>query len=226
MLISGYREMRAGRKLDQTVLQYYDRTLTPFQTLTRVQELGLDISTNDGADGETAYPCWFWTTTFASDIRDSNPDFTRTFHNTPPKPEDIPSLALATMVVAKFVTDPRRLIYADEDERGRPRTTIPIGELPIVLDLSDEGKGTVVATLECRQIGPGDFQADMKRYLETMSIGDTKMCNFCQKPKHLTKSDGEQLRACSRCMKIEYCSKQCQYSDWKRHKKECCPVKK
>jgi hypothetical protein len=131
------------------------------------------------------------------------------------------------MVVAKFVTDPRRLIYTDEDERRRPRTSIPIGEVPIALDLSEEGKGTVVATLECHQLPSGDFQADMKRYMETMSIGDTKKCNFCQKPKHLSKSDGgEQLRACSRCMKIEYCSKKCQYNDWKRHKKECCPVKK
>ena len=196
LLISGSRESRAGRKLDQTVLQYYDRTQTPFQTLNHIEELGLDISTNDGVDGETAYPCWFWTTTFASDLRDSNPDFdfTRIYHNTPPKLEDITSLALATMAVTKFVTDPRRLIYTDEDERGRPRTSIPIGEIPIALDLSEEGKGTVVATLECHQLRSGDFQADTKRYMETMSIGDTKKCNFCQKPKHLAKSDGGEQR--------------------------------
>jgi hypothetical protein len=226
LLISGSRERRRGRKLDQTVLQYFNRTQTPFQTLTHIEELGLDISTNDGADGETTYPCWFWTTTFGSDICDTNPAFTRTYHNTPPKLEDIPSLALATMVVAKFVTDPRRLIYADEDERGRPITAIPVGEVPILLDLSEEGKGIVVATLECRQIRPGDFQADMKTYMETMSIGDMTMCNFCQKPNYLIKRDGEQLNACSRCTKVEYCSKQCQCSDWKRHKKECCSVKK
>jgi hypothetical protein len=226
LLISSSREKRAGRNLDQTVLQYYDRTQVPFQTLTHIEELGLDISTNDGADGETAYPCWYWTSTFASDIIDSNPDFARTYFNTPPKLEDTPSLALATMAVAKFVTDPRRLIYADEDEKGRPRTAIPIGEIPILLDLSEEGKGTVVVSVEVHEVRPGDFQANMKLYMESMSIGDTKMCNFCQKPKHLTKKDGGQLMACSRCMKIEYCSKKCQSIDWKRHKKECRPVEK
>ena len=42
------------------------------------------------------------------------------------------------------------------------------------------------------------------------------MAICCQKDCH---NDGD-LR-CSRCKKVNYCSKECQRSDWKQHKKQC-----
>lgn len=216
---------KLGIEIEQIDLQYYKRTWAPFQTLTHIDELGLDMSINDGVDGERAYPCWFSSTTLPCERHDI-PDCVLTMHNAPPKLEDIPTVTLVTMAIAKLVTDPRRLIYATENERGRPTTVVPVGEVPIVVDFSDEGKGGVVVYLELLQLPAKDFQADMDLYMETMSIGDMKMCNFCQKPKSLIKGDGEQLRACSICMQIEYCSKQCQANDWKRHKKDCRPAKK
>ena len=41
-----------------------------------------------------------------------------------------------------------------------------------------------------------------------------KVCNQCGK------SD-VQLKACSKCKIVKYCSKKCQCADWKEHKKTC-----
>lgn len=40
-----------------------------------------------------------------------------------------------------------------------------------------------------------------------------RVCRVCES------KDG--LRACARCKKVYYCSKDCQVSDWKRHKQTC-----
>ena len=40
-----------------------------------------------------------------------------------------------------------------------------------------------------------------------------KVCRVCES------KDG--VRACGRCQKVYYCSKDCQVSDWKRHKRTC-----
>lgn len=45
----------------------------------------------------------------------------------------------------------------------------------------------------------------------------TAFCSYCGKPKE----EGKSLLLCSKCTKIQYCCKQCQKNDWKRHKKEC-----
>ena len=146
--------------------------------------------------------------------------------STPTKQEDIPVLAIAALAITQFVTDPRGFVYSDEDEVGRPRTAIAMNQvLPLSIELPGEGK-TVVVTVECRQLRPEDAMADMQNYIDTMSIGNKKLCNFCQKPKSLLKGEGDKLLACSRCKSILYCSKQCQTRDWKRHKKECRPVGK
>ena len=39
-------------------------------------------------------------------------------------------------------------------------------------------------------------------------------CGFCNKTS-------EFLKLCTQCRVVKYCDKQCQTSDWKKHKKEC-----
>ncbi|PPJ59037.1 hypothetical protein CBER1_01673 [Cercospora berteroae] len=41
-----------------------------------------------------------------------------------------------------------------------------------------------------------------------------KQCAACS-------STGEELKRCGRCLKVEYCNKECQTAHWKTHKKEC-----
>jgi hypothetical protein len=40
------------------------------------------------------------------------------------------------------------------------------------------------------------------------------------------KKDNSELKKCSNCLSISYCSKECQRNDWKRHKLECEDKKK
>jgi hypothetical protein len=47
---------------------------------------------------------------------------------------------------------------------------------------------------------------------------DAYTCSYCQK------NSTKELPACARCKKQAYCSKACQRTHWKSHKKECQPV--
>jgi hypothetical protein len=47
---------------------------------------------------------------------------------------------------------------------------------------------------------------------------DPYTCSYCRK------NSTKQLPACARCKKQAYCSKACQKTHWKSHKKECQPV--
>jgi len=61
-------------------------------------------------------------------------------------------------------------------------------------------------------------------YLENVGIKDDSGpsagastqagCRACGKK-------GKPLSVCSKCMKVKYCSRECQVQDWKRHKKDC-----
>ena len=46
-----------------------------------------------------------------------------------------------------------------------------------------------------------------------------RMCNGCNKA-------AQTCKGCSRCMKVVYCSKECQVGDWPNHKKLCVKVAK
>ncbi|GKY92326.1 hypothetical protein MPSEU_000203700 [Mayamaea pseudoterrestris] len=47
---------------------------------------------------------------------------------------------------------------------------------------------------------------------------DPHTCTFCRKVTT------HRLQCCSRCKKQAYCTKECQVSHWKAHKKECIPI--
>ena len=52
----------------------------------------------------------------------------------------------------------------------------------------------------------------MKKY-----FGETCECEDCDKPAVLQ---------CSRCKSVKYCNKECQLSDWGKHKKKCKKISK
>mmetsp|Transcript_30835 Transcript_30835/g.74554 ORF Transcript_30835/g.74554 Transcript_30835/m.74554 type:complete len:430 (-) Transcript_30835:211-1500(-) len=58
---------------------------------------------------------------------------------------------------------------------------------------------------------------------EMVQFGDdlVKACMYCK----VVETDGAKHMQCSRCKVTFYCSKECQTSDWKRHKKECKALK-
>ena len=60
-------------------------------------------------------------------------------------------------------------------------------------------------------IGPGGNRT------ATQIHNDTNKCALCGKAQYLV----GQLKKCTVCKKTFYCSKQCQKSDWRKHKKIC-----
>ena len=46
------------------------------------------------------------------------------------------------------------------------------------------------------------------------SPGTSKWCTACGK-------GGEALKKCNACKSVKYCSRQCQSSDWRKHKTRC-----
>jgi len=44
-----------------------------------------------------------------------------------------------------------------------------------------------------------------------------KKCSYCHNPA----KEGESLKLCSRCKKVQYCGQDCQKNHWKEHKLEC-----
>jgi hypothetical protein len=73
---------------------------------------------------------------------------------------------------------------------------------------------------------------DLKRInekIEFMNIGGTRVviigaensveqCSYCAKINNIKK---QKLKVCGKCGQVKYCNKECQRSDWKKHKLEC-----
>jgi MYND finger len=50
----------------------------------------------------------------------------------------------------------------------------------------------------------------------------SRECGYCRRIGALSDGAGPTLKSCARCRAVEYCSRECQTSDWKeRHKKLC-----
>ncbi|KAG7287239.1 hypothetical protein NEMBOFW57_006745 [Staphylotrichum longicolle] len=70
----------------------------------------------------------------------------------------------------------------------------------------------------------GELVAGMRRLGEESGEGERSgrggrtECRSCGRSKT---NDGGDLKACSKCLGVKYCSRACQRVDWKRHKKEC-----
>jgi cytohesin len=56
--------------------------------------------------------------------------------------------------------------------------------------------------------------AEASQMIETTMEKLTRECEFCG-------CSSKRVKACSKCMKVRYCSAECQKQDWKEHKKEC-----
>ena len=63
------------------------------------------------------------------------------------------------------------------------------------------------------------FTPEERKQIKTVTRQTTlKACERCSKTKVST---GKSLRRCSRCMRVHYCSVECQTKDWARHKTSC-----
>lgn len=60
----------------------------------------------------------------------------------------------------------------------------------------------------------------LKKFSEDPKSALDKTCAVCKKPEPKVE-EGKKLRYCSRCEMVLYCSRECQKTDWKRHKKDC-----
>ncbi|PBP24104.1 putative MYND domain protein [Diplocarpon rosae] len=49
------------------------------------------------------------------------------------------------------------------------------------------------------------------------SQSPAKICTACSKPS----SEDKPLKPCTKCQSVQYCSRDCQKADFKKHKKEC-----
>ena len=79
----------------------------------------------------------------------------------------------------------------------------------------------------CEKVGKDHLEAmmqqmdrDMKRttgqcLYSVISGRHLQLCRNCHEETH--------LKACGRCKKISYCSKECQQQHWKKHKHDCTP---
>ena len=124
-------------------LQYMSRAGTPFRTLNHIEELGLEVSTNGGTVDD-AYPNWFHHT-----LDPSMSNFLAegvTMYTNPPRLEDIPAMAVATMAITKFANNPR---FCQANSKGVQFISTPV---QIEIDLTAEGRsvGSVIATVQVR----------------------------------------------------------------------------
>mmetsp|Transcript_5279 Transcript_5279/g.6784 ORF Transcript_5279/g.6784 Transcript_5279/m.6784 type:complete len:568 (+) Transcript_5279:127-1830(+) len=190
---------------------FFQRVLTNFQILDYIEELGIEVSASGGTRDESYPIC------FSSDKNSLKETSMGSWIEVPPPKEEVPAMALATMAITKFA--------ANEEycwEKGKNEVFHCIDDpVEIDIDLTGEGRpaGSVVVKIEyhcnthINMMTPDEMEA-------TMSKGEDS-CNFCQKPKAVVKREGNRLSTCSRCKKINYCSKQCQRNDWIRHKQDC-----
>jgi hypothetical protein len=60
-----------------------------------------------------------------------------------------------------------------------------------------------------------EYQTDLLKEPWTFNPGGDPRCETCGK--------GNDLKSCSRCKNVKYCSRECQVSDWPSHKTACKP---
>jgi hypothetical protein len=93
--------------------------------------------------------------------------------------------------------------------------------------VSDIERDAIVQEMQRRNPGQRNFElggAETQEIYEKIAAvpktkttrADKYTCAFCGK----TRAD-KALMCCSRCKMVSYCSKECQISHWKHHKKEC-----
>mmetsp|Transcript_2160 Transcript_2160/g.3108 ORF Transcript_2160/g.3108 Transcript_2160/m.3108 type:complete len:159 (-) Transcript_2160:140-616(-) len=147
-----------------------------------------------------------------------------------PPQEWLESISIATLAVVEYIREG----HCRSTPTGGT-CTIRVAQPIAVIVPSKTRNGPalkVLCKVSCRAAeNPEEYNyasVHTKEHMATLSVGDTRACNFCQKPEKLMRKEtGERLLTCSRCKSIYYCSKRCQAADWPRHKKaECRPVQK
>jgi hypothetical protein len=220
-MVMNSESLTSNKEVDYHALNFFSRVMSPFQTLDNIDELGLVLPTNDGDDGDDSYPLLFNENKLFKQFMKG--DYCKV-GSRPLKPETIPSLTLAIEAITKFVSSQ----CANGESQGLIRMMHPEGPVPIHLEDND-GSSLFSAFVECRPFNLNESRKARyarfrsEEYMELMSVGDEKNCNFCQKPERIIrKEEGHGLLTCTLCGKIHYCSKRCQGGDWKRHKKMEC----
>ncbi|CAG2118505.1 unnamed protein product [Medioppia subpectinata] len=66
-----------------------------------------------------------------------------------------------------------------------------------------------------KPLSPGDVITQDMPFIHVLDVEfKGKYCDNCLK-------QSDQLKRCSKCLYMYYCSKECQKNDWKYHKNEC-----
>ncbi|KAI9729310.1 MAG: hypothetical protein M1834_006981 [Cirrosporium novae-zelandiae] len=72
--------------------------------------------------------------------------------------------------------------------------------------------------IHSRVVGPDEFERISKPFSKPPSPTPDRICTTCRK----TEDDlPNSLKACAKCHKSLYCSRNCQKKDWKSHKRGC-----
>jgi len=185
-------------------LQFYEPEMTPFGTLDHVQGLNLPLASNARPTGENI-PLWYQV---HGKIDSNDMDGYFAQMATPPANDRWIFLGKIARAIGLFVSDPILAKYGV----GSMSRVVRICTTPINL------AGLVVTG--------GSFDTPGTRMkpeeeLATMCIGDTNVCNFCNKPHELL--EGEMTLVCETCG-IRYCSDRCKETDQVRHGESCSGV--
>jgi hypothetical protein len=70
---------------------------------------------------------------------------------------------------------------------------------------------------QCAKAATDDANDDFDRMLAEVTAADLRRRTHCAKPG----CDGAGKKTCADCLKVYYCTRQCQLAHWPAHKAEC-----
>ncbi|KAJ7051687.1 hypothetical protein C8F01DRAFT_1173879 [Mycena amicta] len=97
---------------------------------------------------------------------------------------------------------------------GMPRA--PLERRVVSSPVKDEQRRQADAFL-LDKLKRGEFYVDRSQEMEDKANTTSSICSKCRQPA-ITRSD---LKRCGKCLRVWYCSVECQKRDWKEHKRYC-----